>query len=113
MHEANAVTTALDRGLAMAGGRPGPVTFRIRDPVRAESDAVRFYARELLRDRGLGTLRLDVRVLRARCADCGAWVRPSPANPICSRCNAPLPARPGPAVVVSLSPRPWGSERCA
>jgi hypothetical protein len=112
MHEAGAVAAALQRGLTATSGTR-PLTLLIRDPVRAESQAVRFYAREFLRDWGFGTLRLEVRTLRTRCSECGSWVRPTPADPVCSRCGAPIATRSGPAVTVSTARIPWGPERCA
>jgi hypothetical protein len=113
MHEATAVAAALNRGLAHRGTGTEPLTLLVRDPVRAEGGAVRFYARELLREQGLETIRMQVRTLRRRCSECGSWVRPSPTNPVCSRCEAPIPALPGPSVVASFSRFAWGSERCA
>jgi hypothetical protein len=117
MHEAAAVAAAIERGVPETAACPPELRFLIRDPVRADEGSVRFLAAELLRARGLGGVRLDVEVATVRCGECRSFVLPTPLEPICPRCRAPIPPTSGPAIVVSPVPAAAeardGAERCA
>jgi hypothetical protein len=109
MHEAGAVARALEAGLAAStrGGPPRRVTLVIRDPLRAEAGSVRFYAAHLLAERGMGDARVVVRVRPATCELCGARCRPTPSDPFCPECRAPLRPAAGPALTAhAASPGP-------
>lgn len=112
MHETGAVTAAIEGALDTLG----PVDhlgFVIRDPTRAEEDSVRFLAAALLRDRGLGTTTFDVRVRSVRCSECRRVTRPTPRDPVCGRCGAPIPPRLGPAIVALAAGGGRRARRCA
>jgi hypothetical protein len=101
MHEAGAVMRAVTRRLDELGDRPVPRRLRmvIRDPLRAHPDAVRLYATECLRDRGVERPIVTVVVLTVPCSACGSIERPGPMDPVCSSCGMPFRPIEGPAVV--------------
>jgi Zn finger protein HypA/HybF involved in hydrogenase expression len=101
MHEAGAVEGALERviGTWREAHHGGHIELEIRDATRAESGAVAFYAAAILADRGLDDVAVSVTTDESWCAICGAQAAPSPANPQCDTCGAPLPRLDGPAVV--------------
>jgi hypothetical protein len=102
MHEAGAVTRAIAHRLDELGDAPVPRRLRvvIRDPLRAHPDAVRLYATEYLRDRGVEQPVVTVVVMSVRCPSCGSLERPGPLDPVCSSCGMPFRPIEGPAVVV-------------
>ena len=101
MHEAGAVTRAIASRLDDLGDMPVPQRLRmvIRDPLRAHPDAVRLYAEECLRDRGVAHPTISVLVMTVPCPTCGSVERPSPMEPVCGRCGMPFRPLEGPAVV--------------
>jgi Zn finger protein HypA/HybF involved in hydrogenase expression len=115
MHEAGAVSGAIDR--AVDGWKSAHAVRHleivIRDPTRAEAEAVRFYAAALLADHDLGGVTFRVHVQMARCELCGARSRPTPADPCCSRCGAPVPPKPGAAIVARCTETGRRMRRCA
>jgi hypothetical protein len=110
MHEAHAVAAAIEHGLLEGPPDRGRWRLVVRDPVRADAGFVRFYATELLRQRGAPDgVRVEVSVRAVRCGDCGAQVRPTPTDPVCPRCGTPIPPIGGPAIEVA----PSRVDRCA
>jgi hypothetical protein len=101
MHEAGAVTRAIANRFDDLGDAPVPrgVRMVIRDPLRAHPDAVRLYATECLRDRGVAQPVVTVVVMTVPCASCGSIERPGPMEPVCGRCGMPFRPLDGPAVV--------------
>lgn len=81
-----------------AARRDGRLELEIIDATRAEPDSVAFYATAILADHGLGDVTFSVRSHQVSCALCGCLASPSPANPSCDECGAPLPRLDGPAV---------------
>jgi hypothetical protein len=101
VHEAGAVGRAIE---GVVGSWPpsrtdGQLELEIRDATRAEAEAVAFHAAAILADRGLPDVTFSVLTHAVTCALCGAAAAPSPANPSCDGCGAPLPHVPGPAIV--------------
>lgn len=82
-----------------SGAHPDRLELHIRDATRAEAEAVRFYAEAILSDRGLGEVGVSVTEDNVVCLLCGATAAPTPADPQCPTCGAPLPRLDGPAVV--------------
>ncbi|MFV2063819.1 MAG: hypothetical protein ACC726_09960 [Chloroflexota bacterium] len=101
MHEAGTVAAALAKVVARWPDvrRAGQLELEIRDATRAEADSVAFYATALLAERGLEEVTFTVRSRGVECVLCGCLATPSPADPSCNQCGAPLPRRDGPAVV--------------
>jgi hypothetical protein len=102
MHEAGAVGTAIEKVIHdwPAEGTGGQLELEIRDATRAEAGSVAFYAAAILEDHGFHTASFTVMTHDVRCALCGTVAgAPSPADPQCETCGAPLPQVPGPAVV--------------
>jgi hypothetical protein len=101
MHEAGAVAGALDRviGTWLEYHDGGHIELEIRDATRAEPEAVAFYATAILADRGYPNVSVSVRTDESWCAVCGVLAAPTPADPQCDTCGAPLPRLEGPAVV--------------
>ncbi len=101
MHEAGAVAGALDKviGTWPASRKVGRLQLDIRDATRAEPGSVAFYATAILADRGLDDVTFSVHSRQVSCALCGCLASPTPANPSCDECGAPLPRLEGPAVV--------------
>jgi hypothetical protein len=102
MHEAGAVSRAILPWLDGLGDTPVPRRIRmvIRDPLRVHPDAVRLYATEALRDRGVERPVVTVVVMSVACPSCGSVERPGPLEPVCSSCGMPFRPLDGPAVVV-------------
>ena len=102
MHEAGAVTRAIAPWLDSLGDVPLPQSIRvvIRDLLRAHPDAVRLYATEFLRDRGVEQPIVTVVVDSVPCPSCGSIERPGPLAPVCSACGMSFRTLDGPAVVV-------------
>jgi hypothetical protein len=102
MHEAGAVTRALDAAYGPAGhGRAGEtVQLTIHDPVRAEAGVVSQLAMALLQERGAVDTRVAVAVEPRTCAACRLSGVPSPADATCPGCGMPYPTLDGPAVTV-------------
>lgn len=100
MHEAGAVAAAIDEALAVwpSYGPDGPMTIEILDPTRAEEGAVGFYAEVLLEQRGFDRMRLSIQARSAECRLCGSVSSPTPVDPCCESCGAPIPRTPGPAI---------------
>lgn len=71
----------------------------IRDPLRADPDAVLLYATEYLRDRGVERPEVTVEVSAVPCPTCGETRRARPMEPACDSCGMPFRALDGPAVV--------------
>lgn len=115
MHEASAVNGAI--ASVVEGWRPdspgGHLEIVVRDPTRATAEAVDFYARALLAELGLDGVTFRVHVKFARCELCGSLTRPSPQNPFCTRCRAPIVALEGPAIVAHGSGPGRRAPRCA
>jgi hypothetical protein len=102
MHEASAVGVAIEKVIHAwpASGRGGQLELEIRDATRAEAGSVAFYAAAILADHGFATTTFTVESHDVHCALCGARASaPSPSDPQCDTCGAPLPQVPGPAVV--------------
>ncbi len=115
MHEASAVNGAIERAVDdwKPADRGRHLEIVVADPTRAEAEAVRFYAEALLADHGLADVTFTVRVRMARCELCGARSRPTPSDPCCSRCGAPLPTKAGPAIVATQREPGGRLPRCA
>lgn len=102
MHEASAVGVAIEKVIHAwpSSGRGGQLELEIRDATRAEAGSVAFYAAAILADHGFATTTFTVESHDVHCALCGARASaPSPSDPQCDQCGAPLPQVPGPAVV--------------
>lgn len=102
MHESGAVSGAIEKVIAgwPASGQGGQLELQIRDATRAESESVAFYAAAILGERGYGSATFTVSTSDVSCALCGELAaHPSPSDPQCGHCGAPLPQVPGPAVV--------------
>lgn len=113
MHELGAMRTAIERGVERAGvgAVPSRVEITIHDPCRTTPGAVRFYATELLRERGIEGVPVRLSLDCANCQLCDWSGLPSPNDPFCPRCGTPLPVVEGPAVSVHLVRR--RAPRCA
>ena len=109
MHEGGAVARALDpvmRGVLRASASRH-LELEIHDGTRAEKGAVAFYVAAILADHGLGDVTFSVRERPIECALCGCLASPTPSDPTCDQCGAPLSRRDGPAVTcreVALEP---------
>lgn len=79
--------------------RQGRLLLDVRDATRAEPDSVAFYAAAILADHGLDDVTFSVHTRQVSCALCGCLASPSPADPSCDACGAPLPRLDGPAVL--------------
>jgi Zn finger protein HypA/HybF involved in hydrogenase expression len=109
MHEVAAVQRAIasvmggdaDRAVARAQA-VARVRLVIREPLKAEADAVRFLATVLLRERGLSEPVVEVVVEPRRCETCGAVSVPGPTAPECDGCGLPFRPRTGPAITATL-----------
>lgn len=101
MHEAGAVAAAIDEAFEAwpSLASDGRMAVSIVDPTRAEASAVEFYARALLGELGLDGMTLSVRTEPVACELCGAASVPTPVEPCCEACGAPLPRSTGPAIV--------------
>jgi hypothetical protein len=102
MHEAGAVGTAIEKVIRdwPLEGTGGQLELEVRDATRAEAGSVAFYAAAILADHGFPTAGFTVMTRDVRCALCGLVASaPSPSDPQCEACGAPLPQVPGPAVV--------------
>ncbi len=99
------MTRAIARRLDELGDVPTPRRLRmvIRDPLRAHPDAVRLYATECLRERGVEQPVVTVVVMAAPCASCGSSERPGPMEPVCDACGMPFRPLDGPAVVAEVA----------
>lgn len=95
------MTRAIARRLDELGGASTPRRVRmvIRDPLRADPDAVVLYATEHLRELGVEHPEVSVEVLAVPCPTCGDTVRTRPMEPACASCGMPFRAVGGPAVV--------------
>jgi hypothetical protein len=119
MHEAGAVAAAIDEAFDAwpSLASDGRMTVQIVDPTRAEARAVAFYARALLSELGLDGMTLSVRTDAVECRLCGAASVPTPVEPLCDACGAPLPRSSGPAIVCqpdeAADASQGGVERCA
>ena len=61
----------------------------------------------ILGEHGYGDVTFSVRARQVECALCGCLASPTPSDPTCDQCGAPLPRRDGPAVTcreVALEP---------
>jgi hypothetical protein len=101
VHEAGAVGRAIEGVIHdwPPSRTQGQLELEIRDATRAEAEAVAFHASAILADRGLPDVTFSVSTQTLTCALCGTAAAPSPANPSCDACGAPLPQVEGPAVV--------------
>jgi len=101
MHEGGAVAGALETVIHdwPVARKRGQLELEILDATRAEAGAVGFYASAILHEHGLDEVTFTVVTHALACELCGSMANPSPANPSCDQCGAPLPRVQGPAVV--------------